>query len=400
MKRSRALLIGLLVCSCGSLAIAGLATNTAPGPLRTLLVGGGPDLKHNQVAIESNVRYVDRSLPAGTPRIVLFTNGETDSKNVLYLDENNKEAYRAPQLPRLDGPSELTRIQSEIATLAKDSLSSPAAPVLLYFTGHGSPVPSSEFTNNKYDLWNGGALTVTDLATSLKAFPKTTPVTLLMVECFSGAFGNVLFDDADPTGKLADRKVCGFFASIPTREAAGCTPEVNEANYRDFTSYFVAALTGTDRLGKPVSGADYNRDGKVGMNEAFCYSLIHDDSIDTPVCTSDVFLRRFIKTADPDIFLNRYDKVRGWGTPAQTAVLDELSASLGLTGDERGQKAYDTFYAMNKASFELRDVRMIRFVRLYKSVVLGHSMMDSSDRELKRHFTDLIQLESGNVFKS
>ena len=41
-----------------------------------------------------------------------------------------------------------------------------------------------------------------------------------------------------------------------------------------------------------MSGADYNHDGRVGMDEAFAYSLIHDTSIDVPVCTSDIYLRQ------------------------------------------------------------------------------------------------------------
>ena len=142
-----------------------------------------------------------------------------------------------------------------------------------------------------------------------------------MVECFSGGFGNLLFQGGDPNGPVTDKDMCGFFASIPDREAAGCTPEVNEANYRDFTSYFFAALSGQDRLGRPVTGADYDHNGKVGMNEAFAYALIHDVSIDTPVCTSDVFLRRFVKTPDDVVFAIPYHDVLrvGRARPARRA---------------------------------------------------------------------------------
>ena len=54
--------------------------------------------------------------------------------------------------------------------------------------------------------------------------------------------------------------------------AAGCTPEINEAEYQDFSSHFFAALTGRDRVGRAVTGADYNQDRRVSMDEAFaCY---------------------------------------------------------------------------------------------------------------------------------
>ena len=47
------------------------AVDPTPSSLRVLIVGGGPALEHNQVAIESNVRYVTRLLPPGTPKTTL-----------------------------------------------------------------------------------------------------------------------------------------------------------------------------------------------------------------------------------------------------------------------------------------------------------------------------------------
>lgn len=368
----------------------------ASGGQRVLIVGGGPNLSHNQVAIESNVRYVMRMLP-DAPLRVLFTDGDTTSQNVLYEDEQGKSHYRAPQIPHIDGPSKLETVKTELANLAGDSRKTP---VFLYFTGHGSPNERSQYANNEYDLWKGDALSVQDLASSLRQMPRGVPVTLLMVECFSGAFANLLFEGGDPGGQLTDQPICGFFASVPQRPAAGCTPALNEAEYKDFTSYFVAALTGTDRVGRPVTGADYNHDGKVGMDEAFCYSLIHDDSIDTPVCTSDAFLRRFVTTSDDDIFAASFTNVERWATPAQRAALDALSDHLSLTGDDRDNRAYDSFRHTNLGSEGDRDTHLVRFVRLVKSVVLAHDLEGMPDQNLKNRFAQLKKLEAGNPFKN
>src|SRR5262249_5006469 len=157
------------------------------------------------------------------------------------------------------------------------------SPVLLYFTGHGSPAPNGNLDNNQFDLW-GGHLAVRDLAARIATLPADVPVTLVMVQCFSGAFGNLVFTGGAPRLAPVPRQLAGFFATTRDRPAAGCTPEVNEAEYHDFTSYFFAALTRQDRVGRPVTGADYNHDGRVGMDEAFAFSLIHDASIDVPVC--------------------------------------------------------------------------------------------------------------------
>jgi hypothetical protein len=76
------------------------------------------------------------------------------------------------------------------------------------------------------------------------------------------------------------------------------------------------------------------------MDEAFAYSLIHDASIDVPVCTSDVFLRWAEPAADEELFRTPFSTARAWATPAQGAALDELSRSLKLTGEARLGDAY------------------------------------------------------------
>ncbi|MDQ2688061.1 MAG: hypothetical protein M3Y28_09370, partial [Armatimonadota bacterium] len=255
-----------------------------------------------------------------------------------------------------------------------------------------------------YNLWNDEDLTVTKLASYLDTLPTETPVTLVMVECFSGAFGNLLFENGDAQGAPIKRNLCGFFASLPSREAAGCTPEVNEANYHDFTSYFFAALSGQDRLGKPSTGADYNHDGRIGMDEAFDYTLLHDISIDTPVCTSDVFLRRYITTSNEDVFRTPYSTIIPWASPGQRAVLDGLSAQLGVTGEARLADAYDHVVQHpprrdDSDAEEAQYARWIRLVRMGKSVVLAHTLQASDDAVLKARFATLKTAEAQNPIR-
>ena len=98
------------------------------------------------------------------------------------------------------------------------------------------------------------------------------------------------------------------------------------------------------------------------MDEAFCYTLIHDDSIDVPVCTSDVFLRRFVPDNDATLFQSAsYNRTRLWATPAQQAALDALSAKLRLDGNDRLNTAYNTMRRIGtigrKTSPEVREAR-------------------------------------------
>lgn len=330
--------------------------------MRVLIVGGGPEPEHNQVAIERNVHYVSRLLPAGVPCLTLFANGDPNAKTVLYEEEpqpqppgehafgllfGDPEAaspaaarFRAPDLGRLDGPARRAAVAGAFEQLRRNDPGS----VLLYFTGHGSRARDGNLDNNSFDLW-GERLSVHDLAAQIATLPPNASVTLVMVQCFSGAFGNLIFSGGDPSAQPINRPIAGFFATTPDRVAAGCTPEVDEAEYHDFTSYFFAALSGKDRVGRPVAGADYNHDGRVSMDEAFAYSLIHDTSIDVPVCTSDVFLRWAEPAADEEVFRTPYPAARGWATPAQGAALDALSASLKLAGEARLAGAYRVLLA-------------------------------------------------------
>ncbi len=362
---------------------------------RVLMLSGGFDLKHNQVAIESNVRYLARLLPPGATTRVLFTDGSRKSKNVLYEDAKGKSRYRAPQLPRLDGSNTLPQIKAEFQTLAAGLAN---RPVLLYVTGHGSPNRET-LDNNVFDLWNKGELSVQELAAQMQTLPVSTPVTAVMVECFSGSFGNLLFENGDPEAPLTGRDFCGFFASIAARPAAGCTPAVNESDYHDFTGYFFSALSGVSRLGKPVTGADYNKDGRVGMDEAFAYSLIHDDFIDTPVCTSDVFLRRFVPGQGDDWTETSWPDLRAWATPAQKAALDGLSSDLALKGDGRLADSYAAFRKIRIDAEDLPTVHLIRLVRLAHTVILAHRLLISdapADAPIKARYARLTMLEAGN----
>ncbi|HZT43375.1 MAG TPA: hypothetical protein VFA07_14500 [Chthonomonadaceae bacterium] len=362
----RSTLPRILLLACCALALLPLVTRAhAPlssplDVLRVVIIGGGPNLENNQVAIESNVRYLGRLLPAGTARTTLFADGDPNHATVLYdpdppsqpageqildllLEDDNSDnasRYRKPNLgAKLDGASSHTAIHRVFGQLSQEEAASPH-PLLLYFTGHGSPDGMS-YQNNYYDLWGEKqGLSVRELSQEISRLPANVPVTVVMVQCFSGAFGNLIFEGGRPDGPVTSRDLAGFFATVNQRMAAGCTSAVNEADYHDFTSYFFAALTGRDRVGRQVTGADYDEDGHVSMEEAYCYTLIHDESIDVPVCTSDIFLRRFAPLKDNTVFATPYNSVRDWADPAQAAALDGLSSSLHLTGEDRLQRAY------------------------------------------------------------
>jgi hypothetical protein len=324
-----------------------------------VVVGGGPQPEQNQASIESNVRYVAALLPPDSRRTVLFADGSLEHDTVRYRippgeapgwqilaalgpaeDEAGATAYRSPRLAgMLDGAARRRDLLRALATVKAQP---EARPLFLYFTGHGSP-DHGNGEDNVFDLWGGDGLSVRELSDEIAALPPAQPVTLVMVQCFSGSFGNVIFKGGKPDAPTTDREIAGFFATVKDRVAAGCSPEVNEAEYHDFTSYFFAALSGHDRAGHPMEGtADYDEDGVVEMNEAYLFAVMNDPSIDVPMNTSDVFLRRFVPTSnDWDIFRpSRFSDVEAWADKGQLLALRKLSSELGLSGENRLAVAY------------------------------------------------------------
>ena len=173
---------------------------------------------------------------------------------------------------------------------------------------------------------------------------------------------------------------------LSTPESRRAVPSaVNEAEYHDFTSYFFAALTGRDRVGRRVKGSDYNHDGRVGMNEAYCYTLINDESIDVPVCTSDVFLRRFVLMPDDTVFRSPWKSVLSWADPAQKAALEGLSSRLKLNGEDRLKGAYDKVFRSNSTGN-----RDPEWVSRYRSAQSRFSTLQrDARRDLLSRYPDL-----------
>ncbi len=367
-----AVLLPLSLASC----TASNAQN-APFPTsnwkRVLIVSGGPDAQNNQYAIESNARYV-AALTRNAPwRRILFADGKPASKTIATVIENQRTQARAVAswIWDLDAPGDATELKAPTlrpinGSATPDSIARNLAffsatndsksAQLVYFTGHGSPGTSDsgreDYANTIYAGW-GDEFSTRELARALQTGKSAAPLVLVMVQCHGGGFANTLFQDGDPKKPIWNRDFCGFFASIPERMAAGCTSQVNERDYQDFTTHFFAALSGTSRDGRKISGADYDKDGRVALNEAYAYAQINDDSIDVPLSTSDAFLRHiFPREANSNWQKTPLSRLTKDATPSQRAVLVELKGKLGLPDASAlasAQKRFDAIQAKSES---------------------------------------------------
>ncbi|NEO27496.1 MAG: Caspase domain-containing protein, partial [Kamptonema sp. SIO4C4] len=249
-----------------------------------LVMAGGGSPANNEIALEKNVLYFQRTLREmgfnPTTASLFFASGNRPEATVRYLDEEGRERFKVPDIPNLTGAATPENWQGWLQeTLLQES----HRPQFLYFTGHGVP--------DEFILWGNGELTVRQLAQSAAQFPQSTPVVVMMAQCFSGSFADFIYQEGDPRQPVALQSRCGFFATVRSRPSVGCTPEVDESDYKDYSSSFFAGLSGRSRIGEPVSSADYNQDGEISYREAHAFTKVDMETMDWPVSTVEVWMQ-------------------------------------------------------------------------------------------------------------
>jgi hypothetical protein len=321
-----------------------------------LAIGGGAGPSNNQVSLEKNILFFRDALTTlglnNAPQEVLFADGNENKRDVqfvlsdsdlpkvqVFLQEIFPEAesvtqqYRPHEIPGVWGPSQAQTLDRWFNTIGKNLADGDR--LIIYYTGHGGPGKPPH--NTTLALWNEPSMPVKRFVGLLDRLPPKVSVVLIMVQCFSGGFADVIFNQADPAKGLSPQNRCGFFATTFDRTAAGCTPDIILEDYREYSTYFWAALCGHTRTGKPVPLPDFSGNGTIELSEAHAYTMIHSETVDIPVKTSDRFLREFSKSAGPGLLASNisYDKLISLASPSDRAVLDGLSDALHLAGPNR-----------------------------------------------------------------
>ena len=386
---------GKAVAACLAAFVACASALPAPAADHFLTIGGGYSPSGNQVSLEKNVTFFRQVLadlyPAdrvAAPRHdVLFSDGDAPGRDVQYADpawdvprarrllarladeeDDLGYRYRSHQLPGVRGPASRAELDRWFAEVGASLVSGDR--LVLYATGHGDD--GDEYRNNVLNLWNGEAVTVRELAALLDELPAGVAVVVVMVQCYSGGFADLMFAGGDRDNGHAANVRCGFFATLPDRIAAGCTPDVYEENYRDYSTSFFAAVRGTTRTAAAAEAAarDFDADGTVSMSEAHAYALLTNESVDIPLKTSDRFLRLY---SDPGAGGGRLVRAEDMlarlnvlASPADRAVIDGLSAQLKLGGQYRFKEAKD----------------------LADALQLQHADVERQERELRDAYDD------------
>lgn len=346
-----------LICVTASFMLAGSSFCLAADHFLT--IGGGDGPRNNQVSLEKNVQFFERVLAdtegPGVGEDVLFSDGRAGGRGVQLedaadlprlnlllarlFDRDNDIAiqYRAHKLVGVRGPSTRQGLDEWFNNVGRKL--GDGDRLFIYFTGHGGPGQPPH--NTTMSLWCQRPMAVNEFVGYLDRLSPKVEVVLIMVQCHSGGFAGTLFKNANVGGELSPARRIGFFATKYNRNAAGCTPDTREEDYRDYSTYFFAALDGKTRTGQPVTGCDLDDDGKVSLAEAHAYVLIHSDTIDIPTTTSECLLRTYSKISGEGVATPRmpFDELAEKASAINRVVLQGLSSVLKLTTQNRYDEA-------------------------------------------------------------
>ncbi|MEO8602738.1 MAG: redoxin family protein [bacterium] len=337
----------LALATCLSIAACRTTpvTSAAPPPIfqrgtfKAVLVNGGGQKEVNFQSHLTHVRaLVDYLHASGAPAadVTIFTADGTDPAadpaTRARVDDSGDAWILPPGLLRrlhpieyVDSsvagytlrPATLEALQTWFADQGKAMISGDT--LLFYVTDHGD-LNKDDSTNNSIVLW-GQKLTVAQLRGLFAELDPGVRVVMLMSQCFSGAFANVIFGGGGES-LAATGNVCGYFASSADRPAYGCYPENRGVDGVGHSFHFIEGLHELARL-----------------PEAHKRVLVTDDSPDVPNTTSDFYLERLIAkqakaenrsaTAVADGYIATAFKNRAQWEP-EIRQLDRVGATFGM----------------------------------------------------------------------
>lgn len=357
---------------CAGIAIGMLAAALDGSALArdfVLTIGGGYSPLGNQASIERNANFFRELVAERLPEArhdILFSDGNSPGRDVQYRaapgsiprswrllaqvfqqEKNWGMRYRSHAVPGVRGAATLENLSAWFKDVAQAAAAGDR--VLIYATAHGGgSTNKSDPQDTTLYLWNSQKLSAKDFEGYLSTLKPGVNVVLVMTQCHAGGFASAALDGPPMEMATLDGGGlrCGFFSTSFDRPAAGCTPDVDGDNEHEYSSYFWAALRGRSRDGEPLPPVDYDGDGRTSLAEAHTFAVIHAQSIDIPLRTSEAYLKRIASfgassLVGPFSIHMPYERIRERADAGQLAALDSLSAELQLASVDRGREVLE-----------------------------------------------------------
>ncbi len=324
-----------------------LAAPLAFGGITTHYVtaGGGYNLYGSQAVLEKNVElfssiYKKRRSANDSASLFYGAGSNSNALDVIETDPRfTKEEklfstlfdscnspdciLRHNRLEGLSGPMTRAQVLRELDDTATRRMDA----FRFYFTGHGSPGAKNIYTKNVMDTWRGEEISVQDFTKKLEQINPKVHVQVMMVQCFSGDFSQMIYQGGKIGAPITTTNRCGFFSQLPDRLASGCTPDVKIRE--EYSPYFFAAQSGVNEKGQSVD-ADFNHDGMVTSSEAHAYVIAVENAIDVPVSTSSEFLRNSKLVISSKTYQMSSDALLKKMRPEEKAIIRALEEKLSV----------------------------------------------------------------------
>ncbi len=324
---------------------------------------------------------------------IFFANGNNGEASIRYLNTQGEEKFKIPKIPGLNGSANLNNLNNWVNKINLNK--STHKPVFLYFTGHGI-LNKQNSNNNALMLWNNTPVTVKKLSNTLDKLPQDSHIVTMMAQCFSGSFANYIYQDGNPNKPLVKQTRCGFFATIKTLPSVGCTPEVNEADYRDYSSSFFAGLSGINRIGQPVASADYDKDGRISYSEAHAFAKIDEKTSDLPVSTSEVWLQQKATEKDLEVLFDTpIIELQKIARPQQKYVISSLVNLFQFNPQKSYLENIEKLQSYQVAT-EAQKAYKIRLLMELLNVKMEHKIRESNNQSEITILERLIDCESSS----
>ncbi len=291
-------------------------------------IGGGYNPAGNQASLEANVLFFQRLLkekhPEGRVQDIFFADGNDPQADLQIQAKEDRPKrpvtelltnlhrrgppggatgaawvrYRNHEVPGIAGANDPALIRSAFERLAKATRAGDR--LIVYVTAHGGEaVAGDDPFNTSITCWGSTSITMQELTGWLDQVSPDVPVVLVMAQCYCGGFSHTIFTGGDVEKGLSKHLRIGFFAQRHDLPAAGCRPDIE--NDEEYSSYFWGAFLGESRTGKAMPGCDADGNGKISFDEAHAQAIIVSDTIDIPLKSSDVLLRKYSRIPEYEL---------------------------------------------------------------------------------------------------
>ncbi|NND92884.1 MAG: hypothetical protein HKN42_18655 [Granulosicoccus sp.] len=273
-----------------------------------ILVGGGPDVHASQGQIELNVKWAQGVLKRqGMNVTTYFTDGQETGPDVHYVVATEEpptpleamarvfgdrvlenRRYRENDVPDLAGSTRREELEPQLRDLFERATDDD---LLMVYNGHGSQSVATP-DQVTMSLWDDTSMSAGELHALLK--PRSGTFRFVFTQCYSGGFHRLAYENPAQGMALSEAPRCGFTAESPYRLAEGCSASIDTDDYRDYSTYFFAALSGYERSGEIIGrSADVDGDGITSLREAHLFTLEQAFSTDLSRSTSEDYLTQW-----------------------------------------------------------------------------------------------------------